>query len=219
MADEAQNVPDPVRFLEDLTPCWCVETMEEGHTPKCVTHRSFAGVKGLPQWLQVSMRERTNALQLAFLEQYRTWGIIGTACTLAGVNRDTIDNWRKADPSFGERMAAAKLEAADTAEQELRRRAIIGWDEPVYQAGNNVGTIRKFSDRLLELHIKALKPTEYRENVRLEASGPNGGPIETTALPAMEDHERATLRRILEAAIAEATEREQSLTEAPETPA
>lgn len=221
MSDEPHHVPDPVSWLDDGTPCWCVEPLEKGHTPKCVTHRSFAGVKGLPQWLQDSARARTDALQSAFLGAYRVWGIIGTACEVSGVNRDTVDNWRKADPSFSDRMASAKLEAADTAEEELRRRAIIGWEEPVYQGGNLVGTIRKFSDRMLELHIKALKPTEYRENVRLEASGPNGGPIETAALPVMEDHEKQALRKVLEDAIreAEAATQADSSTEAPEIPA
>lgn len=56
---------------------------------------------------------------------------------------------------------------------ELHRRAVEGWDEPIYGGRCRkriVGTTRKYSDRLLELRAKALLP-EYRDQRRLELAG------------------------------------------------
>jgi hypothetical protein len=55
------------------------------------------------------------------------------------------------------------------------RRAVHGWNEPVYQQGKMVGVIRRFSDRLMELQLKATDPRRYAE--RHEHTGASGGPI------------------------------------------
>jgi hypothetical protein len=39
-------------------------------------------------------------------------------------------------------------------ETEMRRRALVGWDEPVFHAGKVVGHVRKFSDALLIFALK-----------------------------------------------------------------
>jgi hypothetical protein len=60
-------------------------------------------------------------------------------------------------------------------EEEADRRAIEGWDEPVFQNGIQVGVIRRFSDKLMELRLKATNPRKYAE--RYEHTGVDGGPI------------------------------------------
>lgn len=47
--------------------------------------------------------------------------------------------------------------------EECDHRAIRGWEEPVYYQDKNVGTIRRFSDRLMELRIKGHDPQKYAE--------------------------------------------------------
>jgi hypothetical protein len=49
-------------------------------------------------------------------------------------------------------------------ETEMRRRAPVGWDEPVFHAGKVVGHIRKFSDTLLIFALKAERPEKYRDH-------------------------------------------------------
>ena len=61
----------------------------------------------------------------------------------------------------------------------IRRRGLHGYEEPVFQGGKMVGKIRRYSDRLLEILAKAHRP-KFRENQRVEVSGPGGGPVETT---------------------------------------
>jgi hypothetical protein len=63
-------------------------------------------------------------------------------------------------------------------EQEADRRAIEGVDEPVFHKGTVVGHIRKYSDTLLIFRLKALAPAKYRETIRQEHSGPEGGPLQ-----------------------------------------
>ena len=67
-------------------------------------------------------------------------------------------------------------------EHEIFRRAQEGWDEPVYGGRYRqevVGSVRRYSDRLLELRAKALMP-EYRDK---PAPPPQGelGPLDELA--------------------------------------
>jgi hypothetical protein len=55
------------------------------------------------------------------------------------------------------------------------RRALVGWKEPVYQGGKEVGTIRKFSDNLLIFLLKGKRPEVFRE--RHELTGANGAAL------------------------------------------
>lgn len=64
----------------------------------------------------------------------------------------------------------------DTIRREIARRAIDGWDEPVWHQGAEVGVIRKFSDRLLEFMGRMYLP-EAREQVDVNVAGANGGPV------------------------------------------
>jgi hypothetical protein len=53
-------------------------------------------------------------------------------------------------------------------EDEARRRAYEGWEEPVWHKGVNCGTVRKFSDTLLIVLLKAHMPEKYRENIKID---------------------------------------------------
>jgi len=58
-------------------------------------------------------------------------------------------------------------------EHEIYRRAQEGWEEPIYGGRHKekiVGTVRRYSDRLLELRAKALLPA-YREVSSVSVNG------------------------------------------------
>src|SRR3546814_20219573 len=105
----------------------------------------------------------------------------------------TFKNERQRDPEF----AAAWEEALETAraevDHEIYRRAVEGYDEPVYGGKYReqvVGTVRKSSDRLLELRAWAMLPA-YRDaasihvNKRVTHAATTGllGDAETSAAP------------------------------------
>ena len=56
---------------------------------------------------------------------------------------------------------------ADALEQEARRRALEGVEEPVFCRGERVGVIRRYSDALLILLLKAKRPEQFRDVVDL----------------------------------------------------
>lgn len=59
---------------------------------------------------------------------------------------------------------------ADRLEEEMARRAIEGVEKPVFYKGEEVGTIREFSDTLAIALAKGVRPEKFRENVKLEGS-------------------------------------------------
>jgi hypothetical protein len=96
-------------------------------------------------------------------------GNVTRAAEAAGVSRRAPYDWRADDASFAEAWDEALEAACDALEAEARRRAYEGWEEPVYQKGALVGRIRKYSDRLLEVLLRAHRPEKYRETVRIRS--------------------------------------------------
>jgi hypothetical protein len=113
----------------------------------------------------------------AYLAQYALTGRFTDAAAAAGVSLRTGWNWRNdpEDAAFREALRVAQGLAGDRLEAEIARRAIDGVEEPVYQGGRLIGTVRRFSDTLLIFAAKGALPAKYRE--RVEHSGPKGGPI------------------------------------------
>lgn len=67
------------------------------------------------------------------------------------------------DPDFAVAVEAAKWEFTEGLERAAYERAVTGVDEPVYYEGKVVGTVKRYSDRLLAMLLKKHDP-EYREN-------------------------------------------------------
>jgi hypothetical protein len=86
---------------------------------------------------------------------------------------------REKDPEFAAAWEEALEEATDLLEEEARRRAHDGYEEPVYYKGTQCGVITRYSDQLMITLLKAHRPAKFRENIRQELSGPDGGPIRT----------------------------------------
>ena len=58
------------------------------------------------------------------------------------------------------------------AEEALHERAVEGVDEPmVNHLGQIVGYKKKYSDRLLEVQLKALDPDKYKDNSKVDQKG------------------------------------------------
>lgn len=61
--------------------------------------------------------------------------------------------------------------ATDALEAEARRRAVDGVPEPVFHQGKKCGTVKKYSDRMLEILLKGHRPEKFREKVDMNHSG------------------------------------------------
>lgn len=122
--------------------------------------------------------EMTPERKQIFLRELRRHGIVRAAARAASPATDSptacsssFYRARNMDPEFAADWDNALAEAAADVELEIHRRAIEGYEEPVYQRGELVGTITRYSDRLLELRAKGLMPDRYaveRKDVRLQ---------------------------------------------------
>jgi len=101
------------------------------------------------------------------------------AAHLAGIHFTTpyTSQWRD-DEEFQEALRTiAEPAAADRAEDEARRRAIDGVEEPVgWYQGSSGGTVTRYSDTLLIFLMKGANPEKYADRHR--HSGGDGPPIE-----------------------------------------
>ena len=113
----------------------------------------------------------------AFLAELARHGIANRAARAASPGSaagamTTFKDARERDPAF----AVAWEEALETAradvEHEIYRRSTEGYEEPVFGGRYKetvVGTVRRYSDRLLELRARALLPA-YRDAAALNVN-------------------------------------------------
>lgn len=131
---------------------------------------------------------RSRQTEEVFLDGLRAGHTIAVAAYSIGVSRDTVVGWRKAseatrDPNtgvctddFADRWESAIEAGTDLIEQEAIRRATEGYERPVYQGGQLVGTTTEYSDTLMNLVLRGRRPQRYNTE-RHEHSGPGGKSI------------------------------------------
>lgn len=120
---------------------------------------------------QTRKTAKKEAWRDSFLAALAAVGNVSEAAKAAGVSRAFVYTERKADPAFAALWDDALDGAADVMEREAFRRAVEGVDEPVFQQGQEIGTIRKYSDTLLIFLLKGARPNKYRERQDVTQSG------------------------------------------------
>ena len=103
---------------------------------------------------------------------------VSAACSAARIGRRTAYDWRHEDGAFAAAWDEAVEAGTDYLEDEAKRRAAQGVDEPVFYQGEQCGAVRKYSDTLLIFMLKARRPEKYRERANVELTGQGGGPVE-----------------------------------------
>ncbi len=111
----------------------------------------------------------TDRAKEKFLEVVRTTCNVSEAARAIGMARQSLYDARTRDNEFARLWHQAIEEAADCLEREAWRRAVEGWDEPVFYQGKAVGAVRKYSDRMLELLLKGHRPEKFKD--RHEVTG------------------------------------------------
>jgi hypothetical protein len=132
-----------------------------------------------PDYVEADLSAQQNATadrarevwEKAFLSTLRKIGNVTRACAAAKIERSTAYRHRAAYPDFAEEWNEALDEAADRLEAEAWRRAVEGVLEPIYQKGEKVGVVRKYSDALMALLLKAHKPEKYRDRMDMTSGG------------------------------------------------
>ena len=126
-----------------------------------------------------NQRQLTDARKAAFLKELELHGVVARSARAASPHSKTgcvqsFYDERVRDEEFASAWDEAVAQAMGAIEHEVHRRGVEGYEEPVYGGRykeNVVGTVRKYSDRLLELRARAMIPA-YRErkHVELDAS-------------------------------------------------
>lgn len=116
------------------------------------------------------------------------------AAEAIGMARRYMYELRAEDPEFKAQWDAAVEMGTDSLEDEATRRAKEGWDEPVWYQGEQCGTVKKYSDTLLIVQLKARRPEKYRDRTSTELTGKDGDPL-IPAAPTLADF-YATVTRI-----------------------
>lgn len=123
------------------------------------------------------MSDHKQSKREPFLKALATLGNYKGAAEAVGLDRKTVFRWRKDDPEFDQACSDALDEAADTLEAEAKRRAVEGVDEPLTFQGAIFGHVKRYSDQLLTLLLKANRPEKFREKTSMELTGAGGGPV------------------------------------------
>lgn len=111
----------------------------------------------------------TDDRKVQFLALLAEYGIKSKVCRAMNISTFVIYEHAKKDPEFAEAMERAMEYFTGQVEEAIFDRAVHGWEEPVFsqKLGRQIGTIRKFDNRLLELLAKRLMPA-YREKQQVE---------------------------------------------------
>ena len=106
------------------------------------------------------------AWQVVFLEALTETFNISEAARRARVSRSNVQTEYKVNALFRQAWDNAIAEAKERAVGELYRRAVLGWNEPVFYQGEERGTIRKYSDGLLQFFLKHNLHETYGDRVQ-----------------------------------------------------
>ena len=114
---------------------------------------------------------RTDRKREVFLATLANAGNVSEACRVAALGYTTAYKWREEDADFAAAWEVALKQAVDRLEGEAWRRAVGGVEKPVYQQGVMVGTVTEYSDRLMEVLLKAHGGDKFRDKVKADVSG------------------------------------------------
>jgi hypothetical protein len=121
----------------------------------------------------------TPKARAVFLREYGERGRVDLACQAVGLSRSGAYRLRGKSADFARDWKEAKAVAVSVLEDEARRRAVDGVDEPLVSNGRLVTdehgkpvTVRRYSDKLMVLLLKGAKPGIYHDNA---AGALNGG--------------------------------------------
>jgi hypothetical protein len=122
-----------------------------------------------------------------FLRALGACGNVTAAASGAGLDRRALYRKRNADAAFRAAWEEALALGVAALEDEARRRACEGWEEPVWYRGTPCGSVKKYSDKLLILLLKGHMPDKYRDNAKREHVG---APTSETVIYRIPDNER-----------------------------
>jgi hypothetical protein len=104
-----------------------------------------------------------------FLAELSKYGNVTQAARVVNVSRPVLYKHKRDEEDFRVEWESAARIGALALEDEARRRAYEGWEDPVFHKGEQCGTVRKFSDTLLLRLLQAHHPDKYADRSKVQA--------------------------------------------------
>ncbi len=114
-----------------------------------------------------SLRKFDETHQQRFCDALRVHANFGKAAAACGFSRTVVKNHIANNPEFAAAVEEATDDAIDLVEEQIRKRAIDGVQEPVFYQGAKCGEVTKHSDTLLMFLAKKLSPA-FREKTTVD---------------------------------------------------
>jgi hypothetical protein len=139
----------------------------------------------------------TPAKQREYLELLAQNGLKTHTCRLLNVSREMVRYERKKNPAFAELEDEALTFFNEGLEEEAIRRAKEGVLKPVFYKGAEVGHIKEFSDRLMEVLLTGRIPEKYGKQLKGDNNVNISGVLVINARPSADDWETHSRNKML----------------------
>jgi len=144
-------------------------------------------------------RQLPRAWREVFLARLADGATVTQAANDACVHRRRAYDARHADEAFARARDDAWEQGTDTLEAEAWRRARDGTERPIMYRGEQVASVREFSDTLMLALLRARRPEAYRENATVRHEHPERpSDQELTAARQVEPEREAAILRLIE---------------------
>ena len=155
-----------------------------------------AGEKGVNFRPTISF---TDARKKKFVERLAETGRKCQTAREIGVSYGNVCRHYKKDKEFATAVEEAMDLYRDSIAEEIDRRGRIGWDEPIWYQGVQVGTVRKYDGTLLLAHARRHIP-EYRDKLQVDQ---NVAGTVSLGLDELTTDDRTQLRELLQKKVEE----------------
>lgn len=130
-----------------------------GSSPPCYLWGCFVATNKDAK--RTAKRPSLAVRKACFIDILRRTANVSRAAREAGLSSSTAYEHRAKFPAFAAAWDAAVAEALDELEDALIERAKHGVEKPVYFRGQQVGSVRTYSDALGMFMLKARRPEIY----------------------------------------------------------
>lgn len=164
-----------------------LEPVKPDTTPRtAAAARRKPAVKRKPAAKRKPARKRSGPAkrtdwQQPFLAALSTFGLISASCERAGVSDETVRKERAISADFDDACRRAIDSSVDTVELRLREYAMVGVKKRrVTIVDGKVAQeveLTEPSVAAIIFFLKAHRPDKYRETIRTETTGADGGPV------------------------------------------
>ena len=109
--------------------------------------------------------------KMDFLEELARTGNVSASARKIGFSRVHMYEIKRKDEMFRKMWKDAEKMAVDALIEEARRRAVEGVEHPIYHKDKKIDTLKKYSDTLLIVLLKAHDPRfQDNKNLKIDAN-------------------------------------------------